>query len=179
MDELVQVVVIEFVTVAMAFDDLGFPVCRIDFRAFLQGARVSSQPHRAAFFGHALLFFHQVDHRMRRAVHLGRIRIGVSEYVAGEFDYAALHSKADPEERDFLFAGVTHRFDFAFDAAVPETGRYQNAAHAFQLRGDVLFGDLFRIYVLQFHLRMVCGPGVYERFDDRFVGVGQFGVFAD
>ena len=31
LDELVQVVVIEFVTVAMAFDDLGFPVCRIDF----------------------------------------------------------------------------------------------------------------------------------------------------
>ena len=59
--------------------------------------------------------FEETDDRMRRAgVELGAVGSFEATGVAGEFNRRDLHSQADAEIRDVVFAGVARGGDFAF-----------------------------------------------------------------
>ena len=68
--------------------------------------------------------------------------------------------------------------NLAFDAPVPESGSHEDTAHPLQCLADILRSYHFGIDIREIDMHMVGGSGVYEGFDDGFVGVRQFGVFA-
>ena len=90
--EPLQIVVIEFVAVAMTLADLIFAVNLVRLRVALEFAGVSSQPHRAPLVGDGLLGFHHADDRVGRVrLHLGRVGVGNAHHVAGVLDDGHLH----------------------------------------------------------------------------------------
>ena len=96
--------------------------------AFLQNARIRAEAHGAAFLRYAALLLHEVDDGMRGLfVELRGVGVCPADYVAGVLDYRALHSEADAEEGDPVFARVFDRRDLALDAARAEPTRYQDA----------------------------------------------------
>ena len=137
-------------------------VGRRDFRTFLQRTGISAQTHRAALGRHALLLFHQVDHRMGRRLHFARIRIGQTQHVACEFDHGALHTEADSQERDLVLTCIAHSDDLTFDTAVAEARGHEDTGHPAQLLGHILGCDLFRIDIAQLDLAVVHGPCMDE-----------------
>ena len=120
--ELLQIVVVELVTVAVTLRNVEFAVGGSDFRAFLQRTGIGAQTHRAAFGRNALLLLHQVDHRMRRLLHLARIGIGEIQHVARELDHGTLHAQADAQERDVVLAGEAHGLDLPSMPRLPKPG---------------------------------------------------------
>ena len=140
--ELLQIVVVELVAVTVTLRNIELSVGRSDLRTLLQRTGIGAQTHRAALGRHALLLLHQVDDRMRRRFHFARIGVGDAQHVAGELDHGALHAQTDAEERNVVFAGITHGHDLALDAAVSEARSHQNARHLAQLLGHGFGRDL-------------------------------------
>ena len=62
---LFLVVIIELVTVTVAFLNMFLSVCLICFRAFLQYTLVSTQTHGSAHIGDRFLLFHDINHVVR------------------------------------------------------------------------------------------------------------------
>ena len=76
--------------------------------------------------------------------------------------------------------GIVHSDDLAFDAALAEARaprRYRILPLSFS--ADILWRDLFGVDIAQLDLAVVHGACMDERFADRLVSVGQFGIFAD
>src|SRR6185295_12643479 len=68
------VVVVDLVAMAVPLADLGGAVRGGGLRTRGEHARIRAEAHRRALLGHAPLFWHQIDHRVRRLrVELGRI----------------------------------------------------------------------------------------------------------
>ena len=177
--EVVAVGLVEFVAVAVPFADFTLAVGLIQQRAFLHGAGVGAQPHRAAHLGQTLLTFHQVDDRMRRQrVHFGRMRVLPTQDMAREFHHAALHAETDAQKRDFLLTRVADGFDFAVDAAHAKARRHQNTLTAFEQRAHGGFRHLFRMHRANLHLARMRHARMDKRFVDGFVRILQFRVFA-
>ena len=91
--KLFFIVVVEFVSVAMAFlnvllfVDVGRRVSSVVSRF------VSTKTHCTTHIGDILLLFHNVDNIVVGLfVHLSRISIAVTQHVAGKFYYHHLHS---------------------------------------------------------------------------------------
>ncbi|MNL46636.1 hypothetical protein D3C87_1693690 [compost metagenome] len=57
-------------------------------------------------------------------IHFNGMRIFPADYVTRIFDYGHLHTEADPEERNIVFAHILDRGDFAFDTALAEARGY-------------------------------------------------------
>lgn len=90
----VAVLIVEFKTMAVAFVDLVGVVRRVRFGALLQDARIRAQPHRAAQFGDAALFIHQINNGIFRAgMKFGGIGFVAFERAAREFDAHDLHAE--------------------------------------------------------------------------------------
>ena len=84
-----------------------------------------------------------------------------------------------PEERNALGAGVANRLDFAFDAALAEAARHQDAVVAGQQPLRPFGFDVLAVNAADADLRAVGDAGVIERFVDRLVRVVVLGVLAD
>ncbi len=104
--------------------------------------------------------------------------------MARELDGGQLHPEAQAEERDFVDAAVFDGLDFAFDAAVAESSRNNNAIVAVKL--PEVFGVAFIAFGRQpgdFRFAVKEPSRVFDRFDHGNVGIHQrefarFEVFA-
>jgi hypothetical protein len=101
--------------------------------------------------------------------------------IARRFNARHLHAKADAEERRFVFARERDRSDLAFGPALAEAARHENAMHAVQIFVPSVaeFLELLGLDPAQIDFDVVGDAAVIKRFDQRFVGVFEFSVFAD
>src|SRR6185436_15053228 len=69
----------------------------------------------------------------RSLVELGGIRLLQPADVARELDHHGLHSQADPEIRDLVFARVADGLQHSLDSAASKSARNQDAVEGFEL----------------------------------------------
>ena len=67
---------------------------------------------------------------------------------------------------------------FAFHAAHAEAAGHQYGIEALQAAGAVPF-DAFAVDIGDLYVGIGVDAGVFERFGERFVGLGEIDVFAD
>ena len=76
-----------------------------------------------------------------------------------------MHTEANAEERHVLLAGIAHRRDLAFGAALAEAARHQNCSDAGQgLRRRAVL-DRFGLDPLQLDLDLVGDATMRQRLD--------------
>ena len=98
---------------------------------------IGAESHRAAHF-YAVLIGHEIDDGMFSfGTEFGRIRVGITEDVAGKFDDRDLHAETDPEIRYVIFARILARSDLPLYAAAAETAGDQHAVHAAEIFRNV------------------------------------------
>src|SRR4029453_13642820 len=184
-----QIMVVDLVTVAVAFGHRCRSVDAIGERARNDFARLGAETHRSSHVGarRALLdraiailpFGDQRDHRMRRRwLEFGAVGIREARLVPRIFDDGKLHAETDAKIRHAILARVAYRRDLAFDAALAESARHEDridtgeAFHALALDG-------FGIDVMDLHPAARVYPGVGHRFGQRLVRFGQVDILAD
>ena len=107
------------------------------------------------------------------------MRLLEADDVPGKFDDSALHPQADAEEGDAVLPGVTDGFNFAVNAARPETGGDQDAVHVRQGVSGIVGVNLFAVDPVEFDLHSGGGSSVGEGLRDALVAVLELHVFAD
>ena len=188
--ELVAILGVDFVTVAMAFADLGVAVDGGDFALRIERRLVGAEAHGAAqVAGLAALlqlvalqpFGHQADNWVFGLPELGGACALETSLIARRFNAGHLHAEADAEERRIVLARERHSSDLAFAAALAETARHQDAVHAVQIFVPSVaeFFELLGLDPADVDLDVVGDAAVVQRFDQRFVGVLELGVLAD
>ena len=186
--QALDVVVVDFVAMAVALGDLGVAVHARGQRAGNQIALLAAQAHGAAHIGVLVAFFDLavvvhplVDQRHHREVgvevELGGVGAGHAGHVARVFNQRDLHAQADAEVGDVVLAGKLYRLDLAFHAALAEASRHQDGVHVAQRFGAVAL-DLFRVDVDDVDLGASVDAGVLQRFGQRLVRLGQIDVLA-
>jgi hypothetical protein len=99
--------------------------------------------------------------------------------VPRKFNRGDLHSEAEAEVGNFIFARVFRGLNFSFDAAFAESARHQNPAESFQHFFRAVLFNFLGVHLHDFHAAIVADAAVDDRLIDRFVGVLQADVFAD
>ena len=182
-DEAVAVGVIELVTVIAALGNIEFAVSARGSRPGEKRRRVRALANRPAGFdvrNAAFVVAQEANDRVDRVfIELGRVGVFHSENVAGVLDDGALHSVANPEERNVVFASDANRFDLPFEVAFAGAAREQNAVDAFERRFRLFAPDGFARNPQNPDVRVVGDAGVNERFVNRFISVFKLGVFRD
>ena len=114
----------------------------------------------------------------RLAVQLGGVRIGIAEDVACKLDDHHLHTQADTESGQVVFAAILSGNEFAFGTALSETGANHVAGHAFEHFAHVFARDVLRVDKVAAYFSVIVDTGLLECLDDRLVSVLQI-VFTD
>ena len=152
------VVIVELVAVAVAFLDMFGSVRLINLRVRVEHTFVGTQAHCSAHIGDGFLFFHDVDDVVRGLfVHFAAVGIGITQYVACEFNCHALHAQADAECRHIVRAAILDGNEFPFDAALAESRADDDAVHIFQRLFHVVFVQFFAINEMDVRLAVVVG----------------------
>ena len=90
--------VVELIAVAMTLFDMLHPIRIEGFRSLLKFAVECAQTHCAAHVDDSFLLLHDVDYIIGRfKIHLYRVGIFQSQYVAGKFNHHTLHTETDTE----------------------------------------------------------------------------------
>ena len=177
------VLAIEFVAMAVALADFGFAVDLVRQRVRLDLAGPCAQPHGAAQFFDAAQFAQFVDHAVRRRrIELAGVGVGQPANVARKFDAGGLHAQANAEVRNFLLARVADRHQHAFDAALAEAARHQDAVVVVAVvRRRLLSPASSPSASIQFtlQLQVVRQRAVHQRLFQRLVGILVLDVLAD
>src|ERR1700691_2317982 len=181
------VVDVDLVAVAVALADLGLAVDLGDAAAGQKLRRISAEAHGAtqiavdlALFQRVALhpFGHEADHRLGAGTELGRARAVQAREMARRLDHRHLHAEADAEIRYFPVPREPCRLDLALGAAFAEAARNQNAVDAFEMHDRVFLLEDFRIEPVELDPDIVGYPAMGQRLGQRFIAVGQMGVFA-
>ena len=107
-----------------------------------------------------------------------RLSIFPAHNIAGEFDHSNLHTQADTQVWNFVFACMLNCANFAFHAAVTKATRYQNRINPIQdINAFAL--NVFGIDVADVHFSAVMDTCVINRFDQRFIGIQKIHVLTD
>ncbi len=112
-------------------------------------------------------------------VEFGRIRALEPNNVSTVFDYSALHTQADSEERDLSFAGITNGLDLPFDSTLAKPTRYENTVVAGQNAFGTFLFDIATLNAAESNLSRMMDAGMVQRFVDRLVSVFVSGILAD
>ena len=99
-----------------------------------------------------------------------------AENVACKFNHAALHAKADAQQRNLVLAGVANGYALAVHAAATESTRNQNAVGVLD-EVRILF-KFFGLDAFHLHLGVVFHAGVLQGFVHGLVGVADGDVLA-
>src|SRR5947209_1079813 len=172
--QTLHVLVVDFVTMAVAFVDHVRAVDLAREAPGLEHGALGAQPHRPAEIGFfvaaldaavaVLPFGHERDHRVRRvAVEFRAVRAREPDDVARELDHRELHPQTNTEVRDLVLARVLDHLHHAFHAALAETARNEYRVHAFQERADSVLLDRLRIHVTDVDSPARVDPGCDER----------------
>src|SRR5581483_69737 len=128
------VLAVEFVTMPMTLADFGLAVDPIHESSRFDLARPCTQAHCSAEFFNPAQFAQLVDDAVRSCgIKLAGVCVSQSTNVARELDARCLHSEADAEVRNPFLARITDRLQHAFDSALSESARHQNAVVAAEL----------------------------------------------
>ncbi len=148
-----------------------------------QSAGVSAEPHGAALLGHGALIIEQGDDGVLGVfVSFGGVGVVELETVAGEGDDHVLHAAAESEVGDALFERESGDADLAFNAALAEAARHDDAIDIGEGGGDLrLVGGVQAIGLdpADFDARTTLGAGVDQGFLDGEIGVAQLDILAD
>ena len=173
------VVVVDLIAMAVTLDDdLG--IVDPPRQGTVAGeAGVGAQPHGAAFLGDAALRFHDVNHRIG-GIDIKLRTVGVFDPtdIPGKFDHRTLQPQTDAEEGNALLAGIAHRLQLPFDAAVAKSVRHQDGVHILEMFLAAAFHlECFRIDPAQVDGGIIGHAGMHKRFHDAFVSVMELGIF--
>src|SRR4051794_5948640 len=100
-------------------------------------------------------------------------------YIAAELDYRALHSQTQAQERNTFRASIPNRHHFAFDAALAEPARDNDAVVTAQQALNALRFDILAANAADANLCTVRNSSMIERLVNRLVCIVMFGIFAD
>ncbi len=98
--------------------------------------------------------------------------------MAQHIDHRRLHAVANAEIRDIVLAGELRGLHFAFEAAVAESARHQDAIDIGEQSGAFGF-NLLGFQPFQTHAGALAQAAVAQGFADGFVGILMVDVFAD
>ena len=112
-------------------------------------------------------------------IELRRMRIGPFTHVARKLDDRTLHTEADAEEGNVVFACIFDRSQLTRYASISETGRHEHTGYLAQHVGDIFIGQVVRKHVCDVHLHTVSDAGKYEAFGYRFIGILVLDVLTD
>ena len=147
-------------------------------RAGLQFAGIQAQAHRAAHIGDAALVWHQVNHRQRgRTVKLGRVGV-IAQEMPGKFYYHQLHSQAQPQVRDKVFAGMANRLELALNAPAAKPPGHQNTVRLFDRFPTAALFQLGRVDPGNIHFHPQRQASVLERLAHAHVCIMQLNILA-
>ena len=110
---------------------------------------------------------------------LGRGRSLDSQDISAVLNHRRMHAITDPQEWDLVFPGVTDRVHLAFQPALSEPTRNQDAIDAAKHCRRISFSQILRLYSSESHARSVVNPTMGQRLVDRLVGISELDVFAD
>ena len=113
-------IIVELIAMAVTFANNFVAIDSTHAATLAKAAFVTAQTHRATHVGNVLLVLHDVDDVVRSLrIHFDRVGILVAQYVSvPEFDNHHLHTQADTEGRQVVFAAVLCSNDFAFDTTL-------------------------------------------------------------
>ena len=117
----------------------------------------------------------------RRRIKLARVGVLQAGHIARKFDACGLHTEANPEIRNFLFASIADCHQHAFNATLAESAGHQDAVVILQLlvRCRRISLQPLGFDPVQVELQVVRQRAVDERLLQRFVGVFILHIFAD
>ncbi len=171
---------VEFVAVAVAFADGGFPVGLTGEAIGGEFAIISTKAHGAAEFVDALEFAEFVDDTVGGGgIEFGGVGTAQAADIAGVFNDHGLHAEADAEVGSALFAGIANGLEHTFNAAGAKAAGDQDAVVIGELGFAFGPGEILGLDPLEVDLETVGGGTVEEGFFEAFVGVFVFDVLAD
>ena len=131
----------------MAFVNGFLVVQLVCLGRFIQDTGVGTKAQRTADIFYSVLIRHQGNDRMGRiGIQLDAVCVVHAAYVTGKFHNGKLHAQAQAQEGDLVLAGVLDGAEFAVNAPVAETARYQDALDATKDLIHVVVVELFRIH---------------------------------
>ncbi len=177
---LLPVLIVEFVSMSMAFGDRGGAVGCFRQGTWREVGRMRSEAHGSSQFGDFLLFIEQADDGMLGIfIEFGRVSVRQSHDISPELDDGALHPQADSKEGDFAFTGVSNRLNFPFDPSFAKATWDKDTVIACQQLFGTFFFDVAALDPTYANLRFVVDARVIESLVDRLVGVPMFRVLPD
>ena len=145
-------------------------------------AGIQPQAHGATHILHIQLLRHQIDNGM--SAFRSKFRaIGISHTanVAGKLNHSTLHTQANAEERNLLFASILNGLNFAFDTTVTKATGYQDAIHASHYLVHIggLSLDFFSINPFNLQLRLVGDSCMTQGFGNTDISILQSHILAN
>ncbi len=169
--KLLHVFWIHFVAMTVTFDDILCAVRRGGNGCLREFRRVVAEAHGVSI-GLVFEFLHLVSHRehhrkRRLRIHFHRMRTLHSRLAARVFHHHELHTVADAEVWDFLFACKLNGFQNTVDTTLSKTTRHENTIELrkffYRLR---IFFIFFRINPRKHRLYIFVVSRIFDRLDD-------------
>ena len=168
-----QVMIVDFITVAVALGDCGRAVDAMRQRSGHHVAGLRAETHGASEVGAVIATLDRAvavlplgDQRhyrvRRRGVELGAVGVGKARLVTRILDDRQLHPQANAEIGNAVLARVPNRPDLALDAALAESARHQNRVHALEAIDAVAIHSL-GIHIMNGDLAAGVNAGVDQR----------------
>ena len=162
--------IVEFVAVAMTLLDVLLAISIKYLVALCKHAFVRAEAHVLFHVEYRLLLLHQVDDGVSGLfVHLFRVCIGITQYVAGKLYGHHLHTKAKAQGGDVVLATIFCGNKFAFDTSVAESRTNDYSVNASQEFLDVAFVNIFAIDELYLSLTVVVSGCLGDLLHDGFI----------
>ena len=118
-----------------------------------------------------------------RTVRIELRAVGISHTadVTGKFNYCALHAQADAEERNLVLTCILNSLNLAFNTAVTEATRHQNAVNTGHHLShiSVICFNFFCIYPMDIKLGFIGNCCMTQGFRNRNISILQSNIFAD
>lgn len=101
---------------------------------------------------------------------LGAVGVIETGHIAGKFDGGHLHTEADTQVRDLVFARKTGGAKYCLQCRASKTTGYQHSVEFGQAR-DAVWGNRLGVDVFDFDLGMVFHASVAQCLIERLVAV--------
>ena len=110
---------------------------------------------------------------LRLAVEFGGVGISISQHIAGELYHHHLHTEADTESRQVLFAAIASGNKFSFRATLSESRTNHIACHSLKHLSHILIGDVLRVDEMATHLAVIVNTSLLKCLNDGFISILQ------
>src|SRR5271168_721018 len=186
---LVEIVIVEFVAVAVALEYRLSAVQCARQGTWNQFRFLGAEPHAAAEFGLFIAYLltalqilplgDQGDYRVIRGpIELRTVGAFEGQHVARIFDDGELHTQTNAKIGNAVFARKADRLNLSFDAAIAETARHQNGVHFLQRRCARAL-DILRFEIMDVDPGAGLDAGVHQSLVEGNIRVANLHVLAD